>query len=483
MSQWICIVTTGASVNMAATTLVMAYSSGLVLQLRRPHSEVPVDKSIESWIAASPAISGLIGSSLAAVSMACLGRWISQIASITTLIIGWSSIIFAKDVAVILIGRFFHGLAMGSSIILTPIMVSEYASPRYRGAFMMFMGVLSGIYVLLSHTTALYLHWRTNAVIGAVIAIANLPVAIYSPESPSWLSAKQRYDDCRRAFRWLRGDDEEEELANMIKASEISHKLERDNSKPKSEMSIKNILIELKKMVLKKEFYKPIFVMMHAYVLGQWAGGHLFNTYIFDIIEYVVGKGHNEQAMGLNINRLLGAILSTYIITKTKRKTMFLVFSGLNAMLLFITAAYAYAKSKDLLPFESPIIGLVFLHLLMFCITAGTLPLPYIIAGEVFPLKYKSISSGFCLALVFINTSAIVKSFPYLLSSIGIYGAFTMYGSIVSYCLLIAYLYLPETKDRTLQEIEEEMIGKPANMEDLKSVQSLINKPVNKEID
>ncbi|XP_028178442.1 facilitated trehalose transporter Tret1-like isoform X1 [Ostrinia furnacalis] len=475
-----CFVTTGASVHMASSTLIMAYTSGLVVQLRKPDSEIPVDQALESWIAAVPSIAGLLGSMLVSIAMACLGRKLSQIASILASIIGWLAVYFAKDITLLLIGRFFKGLSMGSSLILVPILVGEYASPKYRGSFLMFTGLLSALNVLLAHGTGLYLHWRTNAIIGAGLAIANLPVAILSPETPSWLITRKKYDECQRAFRWLRGNDEEEELANMIKASEITHQLKLGR-KFKSKMTIREKIIKLKSVIVKKEFYKPIFIMIHVYTVGQWAGSHLLNTYVFDLIENITGKGYNEHALGLNINRLLGAALAIWIIMKTKRKNFFLVFSALNAVVLLVIAAYTYWKSNSDSVLTSPTVGIVLMHLQMVFVTSCTLPMPYVIAGEIFPLRYKSIAGGFTFILISINTVVYLKTFPYLMNSIGIYGAYTLYAGIMIYCLLMVYFYMPETKDRTLQEIEEEVVGKPLKLEELKSVQSLIIEPVKKD--
>ncbi|XP_063835008.1 facilitated trehalose transporter Tret1-like [Ostrinia nubilalis] len=473
-----CFVTFGASVNMGGATMVLAYSTGLVLQLRRPGSEIPVSIAEESWIAAMPAVFSLLGSCLTAMGMSLIGRRYTQIASIIVVIVGWLFIVFAKDITVILVGRFFHGIAMGASMLLTPIINAEYSSPKYRGTFMPVASSLASLNVLISHSTALYLSWRTNAIICTAIAVANLLIAVCSPESPSWLAARRRYDDCRHAFRWLRGDDEEEELTNMINACEILHKSKIENGKA-SNMTIGKKIAEFKTIMMKKEFYKPVLIMFHVYTAGLWAASWILSTFVFDLIPSVVGEGYNHHALGLNIHRFVGGVVAIYFITKIRRRVLFLVVSALTVIILLATAAFTYAKSIGVLTSDLPALGLFLLHLHTVVLAICMMPLPFIIGGEIFPLRYKSFGSGVSSTFFFVGTAILLKSFPFLLNSVGVHGTYTIYSCIILYCLVILYFYLPETKDKTLQEIEEEMIGKPCSSDEMKSVQqTLLNEPV-----
>ncbi|KAL4712462.1 hypothetical protein ACJJTC_007478 [Scirpophaga incertulas] len=97
-----------------------------------------------------------------------------------------------------------------------------------------------------------------------------------------------------------------------------------------------------------------------------------------------------------------------------------------------------------MLPYDHPAIGLMLIHIHMFSIATGTVPLPYIIAGEYSHW----------------NTVAWLEASAY-------------FSSVVGYCLTVAGIFLPETKDRTLQDIEDEFRGRPLSPEELKSVQSL----------
>jgi facilitated trehalose transporter len=299
---------------------------------------------------------------------------------------------------------------------------------------------------------------------------------IYSPESPSWLADQGRYDDSRKVFRWLRGDKEEDELKEMIEASRIVNESKFDVDVNQS--IVKKLRVNVayfNATIKKKEFYKPIFIMIHIYTLGIWAGASILASYTRDVFENVIGPGANIAVMiiMLDAQRIISNAVAVYVIKKIKRRTMLFATVGINLFAFVATAGYVYAKAQNMLPFDHPMIGILLIHIHMFSIATGTVPLPFIIAGELFPLEYRSLAGGISVFFLSFNLFITVKTFPVLLTSIGLHGLYLIYTGIVGYCLVIAGILLPETKDRTLQDIEDEFRGRPLSPEEMKSVQSL----------
>lgn len=175
----------------------------------------------------------------------------------------------------------------------------------------------------------------------------------------------------------------------------------------------------------------------------------------------------------LDIQRIISNSIAVFVIRKVKRRTMLLLTVGINLCAFLSLAGYTYCKGRNLLPFDHPAIGITLIHIHMFSIATGTVPLPFIIAGEVFPLEYRSLAGGISVLFLSLNLFITVKTVPILFKTIGIYGAYVLYASVVGYCLVVSLLFLPETKDRTLQEIEDEFRGRPLSPEELKFTQSL----------
>jgi facilitated trehalose transporter len=347
---------------------------------------------------------------------------------------------------------------MGMALNFGPILIGEYTSPKNRGAFLMFVSVLTATEVLVTHAIGSYYTWQFNALVNMVIAFFNLAIVIYSPESPAWLASKSRYDSCRKAFRWLRGSGEESELEELIKSNMITN-----DSKVQSQKDSKEgLMTYLKHNVNKKEFYMPIFIMAHVYGIGQWAGINVLSTYTKDVFENIIGKDNDiaVHIIAIDTQRILSNAAAIFLIRRVRRRTMLMSITSLGILTMLATAAYTYSKTEGYITFEHPILGVFLVHIHMFTVATCTISLPYIIAGEIFPLKYKGVAGGISILFFSLHFTAVVKFTPYLFASLGIYGAYCVYSIVVAYCLLVAWIFLPETKDRTLQDIENEFRGK-----------------------
>lgn len=481
-NQWItpfkkqCFVTAGVCLNMASHGLVMGFSAILVPQLQQPDSPIPVDYSTGSWIASIPGFALVVGNFIVPTIMAKYGRRTANLISIAPMITGWFNILLARNVSALLIARFNQGIAMGMSASLGPVLIGEYTSPNNRGAFLTSISLTIATGVLAVHTMGSYLSWQTTALVCAFIAFVDLLIVIYSPESPSWLADQGRYDECRKVFRWLRSEEEEEELERMIEAAIVVRESKADVNLSESFLNkVKRNVSHFCSTIMKREFYRPIFIMMHIYTLGQWAGANILAAYTVDIFTAVIGEDINMPLLiiTLDAQRIVSNAAAIFVIKKIKRRTMLFSTVTLNLFAFISTAAYTYCKGRGLLPFDHPVIGIALIHIHMFTIATGTVPLPFIIAGELFPLEFRSLAGGISVLFLSTNLFIAVKTFSLLLKSIGIHGAYLIYAGVVAYCLVIAGFFLPETKDRTLQEIEDEFRGRPLTVEELKSTQSL----------
>ncbi|XP_072946046.1 facilitated trehalose transporter Tret1-like [Epargyreus clarus] len=481
-STWItpfkkqCFVTLGVSLNMAAHGLVMGFAAILLPQLRQPDSIIPIDDSSGSWIASILGFALVAGNFIVPTVMAKYGRRTANLCSLAPMIVGWFCIIMATNITTLLIARFLQGIAMGMSASLGPVLIGEYTSPKNRGAFLTTISLTIATGVLTVHTLGSYLAWQTAALVIAFIMFVDLLIVIYSPESPSWLADQGRYEDSEKVFRWLRGDGEDEELRRMIETSMVVRESKADaNLSDSFSKRMRANMAYFAVTMRKKEFYKPIFIMIHIYTLGQWAGANILAAYTLDIFKHVIGSEANISLLiiTLDAQRIISNSVAVYVIKKIKRRTMLFATVGINMFAFLATAAYTYAKAHDMISFDHPFIGIALIHIHMFSIATGTVPLPFIIAGEVFPLEYRSLAGGISVLFLSSNLFITVKTVPFLFNNFGIHGAYILYAVVVGYCVMIAWWFLPETKDRTLQEIEDEFRGRPLSPEELKSTQSL----------
>lgn len=334
---------------------------------------------------------------------------------------------------------------------LRSILIGEYSSPKYRGSFLSIISVALSLGMFYVHLLGSVLSWNKTALVVFLLPLSSLIMTFFIPESPSYLVLRGRYDDCRKAFCWLRSDTEKEELENMIQA-----KLEFNQTK-KHENNF-NILCNIRK----QEFYKPIILMFHMHAITQFCGAPVTATFTTTIIELIVSPDVNADAwmVALDIERILVSILAIFVVNKIKRRTMVFTTTGICTASIFGIACYVYAKTSGLLMHDIVWIPAALMFIQFFTMAIGPMSMTFILAGEVFSLRYRSIGGTISLISTSGNIFWLLKTFPALVANIGISGTYLLYACLMVYCLIVIWFLLPETKDKTLQEIEDGYRGK-----------------------
>ncbi|XP_059047212.1 facilitated trehalose transporter Tret1-like [Achroia grisella] len=257
-----CLVSIGVSLSTMELSLVMGYTAVLVPQLR-DDPNIGMDKDMESWIASIPGLVLMLAVFMAPTITDRYGRRKAILISTIIMSLGWVFMTIATNLTMIIIGRILQGLASGISSLSGTVLVAEYTSPKYRGAFgpLTTITMLSG--GLIVHTLGSYFSWHKTAVFCLAIAVLDGVIVFLSPESPAFLARRGRFNECKKVFHWLRDLDEDEELNAMIKAQILRRaakiKPEDRSLLNKYTNKIRSALNTVKKV----EFYKPLIVMIH----------------------------------------------------------------------------------------------------------------------------------------------------------------------------------------------------------------------------
>lgn len=378
------------------------------------------------------------------------GRRVANIISVIFVIVGWLCIVLAQNLTYLIIGRLMQGLSMGMSMSLGPVLIGEYSSPKERGQFLATIGLSTSILTFLAHALGSCTTWDTTAAVCSLISIVDLVIVLCSPESPSWLAEQGRYHECTKAFHCLRGDtDEEDELRKMIETNETARS-PRTASNPTLKKTLKNFFVSFVPTVRKKEFYKPILIMIHLYTIAHWGGIHILTAYSFDVYHHVLGDNRLDLATvtALDILRIASDVVGLFLLRKLKRRPLLL------GATLSSAAALAAAAARALLRGRGLALGAALLHLHTLAVVAGSLPVTMVIAAEIFPHRYRSLASAFSAIFYSLNFYVNVKTVPVMLRTVHFHGTYFIYAGLLAYSLIVVWFLLPETKGRTLQDIE-----------------------------
>lgn len=415
---------------------------------------------------------GIVGNFISPVLMTRFGRQKAHLFTTVPALLGWIIFVLGNSVPAFLIARLMHGLALGLRTPLAAILVAEYTDPKYRGAFLGTFAISLGLGIFLSHLWGAHLTWKVTAIVSSLFPIISIAIISLSPESPSWLVSKGKYEEARKSFKWVRGDGEEQrtELNSMINAH-LEEKIEekKDNARLSRNGFFKTMVDTLKdilKIFKKKEFYKPAIVAISMLIVFEFGGAHMFAAYGNRILQAVLNKDDPKdvawQFTVIDLLRTVCAFLAIFLLKYFNRRTILFSSGVLTILSLSSISVFIYLRKAEL--FTSPWIidvvpmSLMVLYTLVFCL--GLVPLNWVICGEVFPLAYRSLGSTLSTSFLTPAFMVSMKTAPHLYSTVGVEGAFLVYSATLIVFLGIIYILLPETKDRTLQEIEDSFKGK-----------------------
>lgn len=379
------------------------------------------------------------------------GRKVAHALIILPGIIGWTCIYYASSVATLLIGRIFCGLTAGGTVGLGAIVIGECSSPKHRGMFLNLKTASVYLGSTMVHIIGNYASWRAIALISLIPQIIALINIMTWYETPSFLVSKKEFEKAEKSFVWLRGKDVNsiKELNELIKA-QTNVICKQNNTTPLKDIG------DFFKIFKRKDFVKPIIIILCGGLLLEASGRHYFPAYALDIVAEVTGDKSQSFYYTLAIDLIitLSATFSSFLMNVMKRRKLLFTTGLASIITLAIVCPYLFLASRDIISNRSwiPIALFVMFFVL---VNLGCTPIPLSFLGEVLPLAHRGVGSAIAGVMLSLCLYFGVHVTPFLLASVKVYGTFAVFGGVMTVLLLVLYFLVPETKDRTLQEIED----------------------------
>ncbi|XP_072945959.1 facilitated trehalose transporter Tret1-like [Epargyreus clarus] len=443
----------GVLYNMLGQGMLLSFTTCLLPALRDPSSPIQADLDTASMLASSVGLAGIPGFLISSILMDWIGRKLAHAFVLVPGIIGWLLVYFATNIPALMIGRLLGGMAAGATVCLGAVVIGEYTSPKSRGMFLNLKTAAVCLGGMVVHILGNYYTWRTVALIAVIPHIASLIVICTWPESPAWLASRKQFEKSEKAFYWLRGRDKESiaELEELIKAQK-ERTMDIDPEK-----TIGEKIVDFLKKFTKKDFIKPTFIIILGAFVLETSGRHIFPAYALQIIGEITGDKSQSFYYTLAIDLIitLSATFSSVLVKLLKRRTLLFSTGFAAAFVLFIVCTYLFLASKQIISNDRVWIP-IFLFVIYFILAnLGCTPIPLALLGEVFPLEHRGAGSAVGGFFLSVGVMVGLQVTPYLMENIKVYGTFAVLGGTMSLSLLCLYFILPETKDRTLQEIED----------------------------
>nr|XP_013189858.1 unnamed protein product [Amyelois transitella] len=350
----------------------------------------------------------------------------------------------------LLIFEIITGLPHSGTVTVAVIILAEYTSPKYRGMFLMTKSASIHWGIWVSNVIGTFFSWRYIAVVGFVCSLYTL-TAFFWPESPFWLANKGRFNECKRSHRWLKGNGEfsKKELDNLLNYQNYENLTIRNGN-----------IFRFFRTISSREFYKPIFVITLCVCLYIFSGKLVCSIYAIDIFKRIT-KNDSAAYTGMLIldgatvfSMYVGCLLCRFL----KRRTLLLCSATVSILFLFTISLYLFLVKLSLLV-ENAFLSIALLGCYSFSVGCGPTIMATSLYAELVPLRHKSLSVVL-VSIIFMSLLATSLNIaPFIFKSLGMHGTFLFYGMCMSVFTILVFCFLPETKDKTLIEIDQYFKG------------------------
>ena len=443
---FVCLVTALGGFLFGFDTAVISGTVGFV------KAQFALDAFEEGWFVAVALLGCIIGVAFSGILADRFGRKATLFLSALLFAASafWCAI--APEHVSLILARFVGGLGIGVASMLAPLYISEISIPEFRGRmvtlyqFAITIGILAAYFsnaTLLSWSQSGSVQgeflrwvvvsevWRGMFGVGVIPAILFFLLLFFIPQSPRWLTAKG-YPDKARAV--LARVTNEETAAREV--AEIQATLKEETG------SIRQLFEPGLRLAL--------FLGVSIAVLSQLTGINVIIYYgpkIFAEAGFKMAESLDSQVI-IGIMNVVATIFALWKIDHFGRKPL-LITGVIGMMISLLCIAAVFFAGSD----GSPLLVVcILVYVTFFAFSFGCVT--WTLLSEIYPTHIRGRAMSIATLSLWCGTFVVGQAFPWLLENLGGAGVFVLFALMCLPAIIIAWKFLPETKGKTLEEIE-----------------------------
>jgi len=422
-------------------------------------SQFDMNSLMEGWFVGSALLGCIIGVAFAGILADKFGRKKILILSAILFFISALGCMVSNGLTELIIFRLIGGLGVGIASMLSPLYISEISLPHFRGRMVSLYQFAITIGILFAYFANVkirnvglgmmagqndFLYWIFNqevwrAMFGSetIPAFLFFALLLFVPESPRWLMSRNRETEAQKI------------LNRVVPAETASQEI-----------------VEIKKVLNQEtaswsQLWQPgirlaLFIGIVLAILSQFSGINAVIYYgprIFESAGFGVGGALNGQVI-IGIVNVVFTLIAIWKIDKLGRRILLIVGCfGMMIMHLIIGTLFYTGHTEGLLL-------LIFIpaFIAFFAFSYG--PVIWTILSEIYPTYMRGRAMSIATFALWVGTYIIGQTVPWMLDNLKPHGTFWLFSIMLIPAIYITWKLLPETRGKTLEQIEQFWLGK-----------------------
>ncbi|KAM4617108.1 solute carrier family 2, facilitated glucose transporter member 8 [Polymixia lowei] len=443
---------------------VLGYSSPAIPELTNiPDPRLRLNDTQASWFGSIVTVGAAAGGLLGGWMVEKIGRKLSLMFCSLPFVFGFTVIVAAQNVWMLYLGRVLTGLASGVTSLVVPLYISEMAHERVRGTMGSCVQLMVVLGIMGAYLAGLFLDWRWLAICCSIPPTLLMVCMCFMPETPRFLLSQGKRREAEEVLRFLRGPDApvEWECARIEDAC--------DEQGARFQMS------DLKDPGV----YKPLVIGIMLMFFQQLTGINAIMFYAETIFEQANVNNSDLASVIVGLTQVVFTAVAALIMDKAGRKVLLSISGVAMAISTAVFGVYfqlsaqhhsnASVSSQALALQTTQVphtdlawLALASMGLFISGFALGWGPIPWLLMSEVFPIKVRGFASAVCVLTNWGNAFIITKTFQDLMNLITSAGTFWLFSGMCALNVVFTIAFVPETKGKTLEQIQAGFRGTPA---------------------
>lgn len=424
------------------------WTAPMTLYLISPESHIPATLREAEFLEILYMAGSVIGLPVTIFLVNKIGRKKSLILAAVVNLVGWIVLGVADRLIYIQIFRVLFGMAGDMAFVAGPMYIAEIADQKIRGFLSSIIYLMMLVGFIIIYSVGPYSYFFVPPIIAGILMIIDLIIfGIFMPESPYYLIINNKYEDAKNSLQYFRPNrDIKDEFDEIVEAVE----------RQKSETG------RIQDMFLVKKNRRAITIVVTLNV-GQHVAGISVILMNFHVILEAAGSIYLDTSVAAIIFALLMLIAAAYAsfqIDKYGRKVLLIISSVTTGLCLLSLAIYFNLKHAGY-----DVKSVSWIPIVSVMIYAGTFKLglgivPIVVTAEIFSAKMKAMGMTASDGMYVIAAIISVEIYQWLTALSGMHLPFYVFALSTFAIVLFTVFYIPETKGKTLEEIQMLLKGK-----------------------